>query len=149
MLTLYISRTWCACILNETPLLCPLLLQFSVLFFLLPLLRFHFVSHWYYIVFRNSTISHKTHTFNNYYVTAQLCSMLQVLFLNFLLTELTKSYSQDHGVQTQRTEQTNRLIWNCKLEASCDNTNVPSSGNMNRKKPECKILRSKAVLLLI
>jgi len=59
--------------------------------------------------------SHKTHTFNNYYVTAQHCSMLQALSLNFFnnKTHSTgKSYSHDHSAQTQHTEQTDSLIRN-------------------------------------
>jgi hypothetical protein len=52
-------------------------------------------------------VSHKMYTFNDYYITAQHCILLQVLFLAILnkTHKMKKSYSQDHSTQTQHTVQ--------------------------------------------
>jgi len=61
-------------------------------------------------------LSHKTCTFNNYYVTAQSCSVLPMLSLNIFgnnTHNIEKSYSPEVSTQTQCTEKTNSLIGNC------------------------------------
>jgi len=53
-------------------------------------------------------ILHKTHAFNDYYVTGQHCCVLQALSLNIVNNKYhntEKSYSQDHSILTQHTKQ--------------------------------------------
>jgi len=64
-------------------------------------------------------ISHKTHTFNNYYIIGKQNSQYK------------KSYLQEHSAQTCA-EKSISLIRNCKLRASCDKLNVPSADSINR-----------------
>jgi hypothetical protein len=49
---------------------------------LTPSYSFYFFQPWF--LFGKCMISHKTYIFNNYYVTAQQCSVLQAFSLNFL-----------------------------------------------------------------
>jgi len=66
---------------KKAPLLCPLLLKISVPFFSSHIPHSTFVSHGFYLATERFHTKHAPLIINNY-VTAQLCSVLQSLFLN-------------------------------------------------------------------
>jgi len=89
-------------VLNKTPLLCPWLLKYSVLIFQPPFRRCILVSHGFY-----SVIDFTWNTFNTYCVTAQHCSVLQALSLNFLILKLTM---EENHIQ-KITAQIHNVLW--------------------------------------
>jgi hypothetical protein len=83
-----------------------------------------------WILFLKWTISYKTHTVHNYYITAQhsfkcaASAFFQRLVNNKIHNK--KSYSQDHSAQTQHTERT-AWLETANWESQLQQLSVPSA----------------------